>query len=852
VSGNPFLGPQPYRAQDRARFFGRGEATRKLANRVLTHACVTVFGPSGAGKSSLMQAGVIPLLEDVHDFRVVHIEGWLKDEVPLERLVQAMFERLNLQQSPRGLSSSQRLTLAVELADLQSDRPLLLYLDQFEQLFQSGRDTERTREFLDCLQELARRSLRGLHLVLVLREDYLGLFQEHARGRREILEQGFRLRPLTVGEMTEVALQLSATGISARPWSRSELRELMLQVRATGQDRTDSAEVQTAFAQIVCRALWEKWAQEETTGPVRAESLLHEYLEKRLEEFGQLKEHARRLLEEHLVDSQGNRMLLLKEQAHEALAGVPQAQADKMLSDLTEAAMLHAERHQGSLYFEIGHDWLARKVFDRRQERAHPQHARSRWKSMPAIAMGAIGLVLLLGFLLLWALMRLADAEQALTRARDHDSLARAREQVGHARWELAASLLLEVSHPEQTRGWQELALEVLARGAPVVALRCNGEAAMASFSSDGQRVIVVCADKTVRVWKADGTGDPVVLRGHQARITSAAFSPDGLYVVTASVDQTVRVWKANTGEPVALLQGHAGGVNSAAFSPDGLYVVTASVDQTARVWKANTGEPVALLQGHAGGVNSAAFSPDGLRVVTGSDDNTAWVWEANTGARVARLHGPEAHVTSVAFSPDSLRVLTGPDDNTARVWKADGSGQPAVLRRHERNITSATFSLDGQHVVTASEDKTARVWSADGSEEPIVLRGHMARVTSVAFSPDGQRVVTASEDKTARVWSADGSGEPLVLRGHEARVTSAAFSPDGMRVVTASDDKTARIWLASSLSAIQRALLESHQSCPSPHERQTYLDESEPQARERYEACERSHGRLPPSTAGP
>jgi hypothetical protein len=75
MSGNPFLGPQPYRAADRARFFGRGDVTRKLSNHILAYPCITLFGPSGSGKSSVMQAGVIPLLVDTHDSRVVYIDG---------------------------------------------------------------------------------------------------------------------------------------------------------------------------------------------------------------------------------------------------------------------------------------------------------------------------------------------------------------------------------------------------------------------------------------------------------------------------------------------------------------------------------------------------------------------------------------------------------------------------------------------------------------------------------------------------------------------------------------------------------------------------------------------------------
>ncbi|MEZ4310959.1 MAG: hypothetical protein R3F14_23200 [Polyangiaceae bacterium] len=47
-------------------------------------------------------------------------------------------------------------------------------------------------------------------------------------------------------------------------------------------------------------------------------------------------------------------------------------------------------------------------------------------------------------------------------------------------------------------------------------------------FSPDGERVVTASADSTARVWNADGTGVPLVPRGHDNRVSSAAFSPDG------------------------------------------------------------------------------------------------------------------------------------------------------------------------------------------------------------------------------------------------------------------------------------------------------------------------------------
>jgi WD40 repeat protein len=286
------------------------------------------------------------------------------------------------------------------------------------------------------------------------------------------------------------------------------------------------------------------------------------------------------------------------------------------------------------------------------------------------------------------------------------------------------------------------------------------------------------------------------VLRGHEAEVAGAAFSPDGSHIVTASWDGTARVWRADgTGTPV-VLRGHTREVRSAAFSPDGTRVITASLDGTARVWRVDgTGVPVVLgtqPSGNVGaGMLSATFNSDGTRAATVSDDGVARVWRTDGAGAPVVLRGHERRVRHAAFSPEGTWVVTASDDATARVWRADGAGERVVLRGHEGEILSATFSADGTRVVTASVDGTARVWPADGSAAPVVLRGHETIVWDAAFSPDGMRVVTASADDTARVWRADGAGEPVVLRGHEDTIGSAAISPDGTQVVTTSGDLT-------------------------------------------------------------
>ncbi|WP_267146703.1 nSTAND1 domain-containing NTPase [Pyxidicoccus xibeiensis] len=410
VSLNPFQGPQPYRAADRERFFGREETIRKLANRILAHPCVTLFGPSGAGKSSVMQAGVIPLLEELHEFRTVRIDGWLADEPPLCRLVEAMHAALDLGPVIPELQPLAALDAAVELAVLRSDRPILIYLDQLEQVFFPGRRLEQTCMLMRGIGALARKPVQGLQVVLSLREDYLGRFRDRVCEMRELLEQGFRLGPLTVGEMVKVASRLVASGMPVQSWPEEELRPLMRQMRVDGQDAKDEAEVQAAFAQIVCRDLWEERGMGGILEMAEAESRVHRYLEMSLHGLGPHKEAARELLEEHLVASDGSRTLMTEQQARAVL---PPGVADAVLTQLESAAVLHAEEHQGSRYFELGHDWLARKVFELKRTRRE-RRARVRTAALVGVL---VVKALVMVWLFTWAMEQRHLAQTAQLRA---------------------------------------------------------------------------------------------------------------------------------------------------------------------------------------------------------------------------------------------------------------------------------------------------------------------------------------------------------------------------------------------------------------------------------------------------
>ena len=61
---NPFPGPKPYREDQKDFFFGRSSEIEQLTSLVLSTSAVLLYAQSGSGKSSLLQAGLVPSLED--------------------------------------------------------------------------------------------------------------------------------------------------------------------------------------------------------------------------------------------------------------------------------------------------------------------------------------------------------------------------------------------------------------------------------------------------------------------------------------------------------------------------------------------------------------------------------------------------------------------------------------------------------------------------------------------------------------------------------------------------------------------------------------------------------------------
>jgi serine/threonine protein kinase len=199
VDESPYAGLSSFQEADADRFFGRSREIAALVGRLHDRPLVAVVGPSGAGKSSFVRAGLVPVLKrsgEAWEALVVR-----PGRQPLGALANLL---LPLVSSSTSLADelkehgklAQRLRLEPGLVGSvlrgrarNERRKLLLFIDQFEELYTQVPDTEERRAFTACLSGIADDATSPIRVVLSLRSDFLDRVPEDERFMAE-LNQG--------------------------------------------------------------------------------------------------------------------------------------------------------------------------------------------------------------------------------------------------------------------------------------------------------------------------------------------------------------------------------------------------------------------------------------------------------------------------------------------------------------------------------------------------------------------------------------------------------------------------------------------------------------------------------------
>jgi WD40 repeat protein/DNA-binding SARP family transcriptional activator len=830
----PFKGLQYFDEKDADLFFGREDLVSHLVEQIHSREkmkgaqFLAIIGASGSGKSSLMRAGLIPALKHGGMSRVVHVIT--PTEHPLEALSSAL---------KNGSIAKEQL---------------LLFVDQFEELFTLCRSEKERKSFINNLLRAAQDG--SASVVIALRADFYAACAPYENLRKILSQNQEYIGPMNADELRRAIEEPARAG----GWTLEPgLVDLFL--RDIGADGDRSPE--PGALPLLSHALLETWHRRSgrmlTLAGYAESGKIHEAIAKtaeavfarfspqeqsiarniflRLTELGEgTQETRRRVLLSEIIPPLESASLLNK-----STETVLKMLSDARLVITTEAT---AEVAHEALIREWNrlHEWLTENREGLRLHRHITESAQewNRQERQPDLLYRGARLTQTIE----WAESHSSDLnplERDFLLASKNFAEQEFAEREAQRQRELETAQKLAESERQRAEG-QTQAVRQLRRRAvylsaafivavvlAITAIYLDGKAnqeadiarsnelAAASITNldvDPERSILLAlqAFSTANTHQAEDALHQSVqasrikytLTGHTDEVSDVEFSPDGTKLASASLDHTAKIWDVANGTELFTLQGHTDQVMQIRFSPDGKRLASASWDGTARIWDVATGQALMTLSGHMVEdqivrLTDIKYSPDGKLLATLAVNHTVVVWDAGSGRELFTLtewgrESPPLNDTGLfffSFSPDGSKLAVGYDDGIIKVW--DILTQQAILTLsggHNDPIYSVSFSPDGNKLV-----------SDDISGGNIVVwdlqSGEQLAALSgyyPAFDPKGSLLATWAGEADLAIYDASNYQKIYTFTGHTAGGNGTIFNQDGSLLATPNADGTIKI----------------------------------------------------------
>ncbi|MEM7347515.1 MAG: hypothetical protein AAF485_25025, partial [Chloroflexota bacterium] len=395
VSINPYVGPRTFTRHERGRFFGRKREAIELFSLVNSKRLTLFYAESGAGKSSLINASLIPQLQEA-EFAVLptaRVSGTIPDTVDdidniyIFNLMLSLDQRADLQSSS-DLSQLANLTLTdflknlvspdgefyyydseaamdAEVIEAADDVHYILIIDQFEEIITTYPDrwTERA-DFFEQLGE-AMNADPNLWVLLTLREDYLAALDSYAHLVPDRLRARFYMERLDYRQALQ-AIERPAKD-AGRPFAAGVAQLLVDNLRQL-RSATDEAQrklgqyVEPVQLQVVCYQLWENLKDrplaEITTVDLAelgdVEMAMADYYEMTIQEVLTRTESSEMQLRDwfdQILNAAANSGGAIK-RGEDETAGLPNDVVDLFVTQF----LLRSKNRSGEVWYELVHD----------------------------------------------------------------------------------------------------------------------------------------------------------------------------------------------------------------------------------------------------------------------------------------------------------------------------------------------------------------------------------------------------------------------------------------------------------------------------------------------------------------
>ncbi|KAK9804685.1 hypothetical protein WJX72_000013 [[Myrmecia] bisecta] len=234
-------------------------------------------------------------------------------------------------------------------------------------------------------------------------------------------------------------------------------------------------------------------------------------------------------------------------------------------------------------------------------------------------------------------------------------------------------------------------------------------------FGASQEVVVSTSADKTARIWRAEGDGykAAAVLSDHSAEVTAVTLHPTKDYFVTASLDKTWCFYDMQSALCLTQIADESveGGYTCASFHPDGLILGTGTEESLVRIWEVRQQKNVAKFEGHKGPVTSISFSENGYFLATSAQDGVK-LWDLRKLKNFKTLAPYESDpATCVSFDASGLYLAVGGAD--ARVYgvKQDWATIKTFADLPKKGVHAVRWGTDARSLYVGAADHNLRIY---------------------------------------------------------------------------------------------------------------------------------------------
>ncbi|MBE2221012.1 MAG: NACHT domain-containing protein [Anaerolineae bacterium] len=844
----PYVGLDTFSGQNRSIFFGRTRLIEQMIAQLENGRFIAVTGPSGSGKSSAVLAGLIPKLQDG---AIEGSDSWHY----LPRLVPGSdpLRNLALLLQPPGTNTNDWVQETayklrenphhlVNLVNQKDNKPAVLIIDQFEELFALCLDEEARQTFIDNLLNLIEEGDTRHTLIITMRNDYESQLMRVSTFQRYYELAQIRVRPMNAAQLHEVIEKpANQVGLNFEDGLVAELiRDFLGEPNAL------------PLLQFTLLKLWENrdrnrvtWAAYEKLGGGRqaiANSANACYTQMAPPD----RAIARQIMLATIRPGPGlevTRQRVRRVSLYELNKSTEQL--NSVLDRLIGARLIRliqgetADDDQIELTHEalvrswprfIG--WLEEEHVIRRR-RARLIEAAEEWAQRehdPSM---------------LWRGALLEEArDYANINELEEAFLLASREAEEKAQEEKAQAYITQL---EQARALakaerlraeeQELRAEEQTRFA----------AENAAIAQRLQRITWALAAVAIIAILA---GAWAAWNGQLARENALIAAENATLAATSEAEAIENAALAATHEAEAVANAHLAATREAEAIDSASLAATSESIAIEAAATAAASESLALSNAdlaatrEAEAVASAIEADKQFRLASSRElaraatdnlgnapqlalllaleaVNTTYAIDQSASAeaedalyRTLRasqlqmtLSGHDGPVTAVAFSPDGSRMATASSDNSIKLWDAVTGQNYLTLIGHENTVNDVVFTHDGSQVISGGQNGQIMLWDAGTGNRILTRTGDNGAVNAMALSPDGTQLATANEDASMRVWDTDSWVSSYLAFGHDDEVTDVVFNHEGNQLASSGKGGRIIIWNAltgSSLNSIE------------------------------------------------